>query len=206
MSVTEEYTLNFDFPEQNRSGVMAFKVAEIPVGKVRLNALFIYKPLFDCQDNVNASLLEDGTGIVVTEPTIPSYMVDQHEKMHTLESQESPSELYLAAFHAHTVLVALLRKENKRTTKKSILRFPDNIKCTLEHFNVRDGQKLENKFRLLPDLDAIENETTFNNYVVWILAVENTIQSLDLVGKDSKADISNAINRLRNLKIEKKRA
>lgn len=204
-----EYTLNLDFPEQNGNGIMAFQAKQVTVGKQeRLNVIYVYKPVFDVQDTVGdfkvtATLLDDGSGIIVREPCIPSYMIHLSKRMHKLEGKEADDEVNLAAFKTHGIVSAAIKKDFKRRTRTTVYRFPNKIRCTLDYFNKRDNNKVESNLRLLPDLQSIKNYTTFNGFIIWKMAVVDSIESWEDGNEvDADSDIAKAINRLSNLNFD----
>lgn len=85
--------------------------------------------------------MEDGLGIIVSEPFLPDYMINMHTQIYKLEGDKDAASQ--AACRSHSVLVEDLNSDRKRHIKKTILRFPKTIRCNLSHFNQRDGQKVE---------------------------------------------------------------
>lgn len=75
----DEFTLDLEFPERN-NGMLVIQAADIVCqAKELVNSLTIFKPVYDARDaktkKITASLLPDGSGILVMEPTVPSYLL-----------------------------------------------------------------------------------------------------------------------------------
>ena len=83
---TEEHTLNLEYPERNTGGMLVLRANDIEVDSELIDSITIFKPLFDLRDykKTKAILHENGGGISVFEPSVPTYLVNKVQKIHKL--------------------------------------------------------------------------------------------------------------------------
>jgi hypothetical protein len=79
--------LSMDYPKRNPNGMMVFHANDMKVDKELIDCITIYKPLFNARDikKTKAMLHEDGGGILVTEPSVPTYMIKKVKEIHSVE-------------------------------------------------------------------------------------------------------------------------
>jgi hypothetical protein len=186
---------------------MALRAKNILIDKTQLiDALVIFKPIFDVRDakgknKIRASMLPDGDGIVVTEPTLPTFMMEMTNEMHALEGEDNGC---VPTYQAHRVAVTDIKKSAGRQTKEVVLRFPDGIRCKMEHFNgKKDGLKLSNNLRILPgELGTGGADTTFA-YIFWKLPIDEKQRLLQEEAEDSDDDLDEALLRMSKMSVTK---
>jgi hypothetical protein len=174
----DEYTIDIKRPENHKNGIMVLRGYKIVNGKEVIDFLTIYKPLFDVRDanesKIKASLLSDGTGITITEPTLPTYFFTEVKEMHDLEGDD----LCVPLFRAHAVAATGIKMRDSGRLIQSTLRFPVGIKCYSEHVNSSD--KNSNSLRLKSNLRVLKvdvgelNGSPIENcvhYIFWKVAI-----------------------------------
>ena len=166
----EELLLNFEEPENN-SDMLVYQ-SDVVVGKEMVEAVTILKPIYDMRDtrnkSITATLLEDGSGIRVREPTVPSYLLD------------GPHGSCRLSKIAHAVVVKRIKKKNgARQFKTVILRFPEGTTCSNDHFNKKASRFLNNNigFKEL-ELNGKDSSKTLMEssvaFMTWKLAIDGT--------------------------------
>jgi hypothetical protein len=207
----EEYDLDIERPENNVNGIMVVKGSEIIVGgKEVVDALTIYKPLYDVRDykakKVKASLLADGTGITVTEPTVPFYFIQNAGQIYDLEGAKACE----STARTHAIAATGIKTNNNRQIKQVTLKFPDGITCNNDNFNkstTKDGSlKLKNNLRMMPvQMDKDDKGdpiTTTIAFVFWKVSIDGEARHLNAdAASDSDEDLDDAFKRMQNMKI-----
>jgi hypothetical protein len=87
----EEYELNFTYPEQNPPGVFAYMTPNVMLdSKEVVDVVLVYKCAVDARDAVamKVEMLKDGTGILVSQSSVPSFLIKDVKQMHELERNE----------------------------------------------------------------------------------------------------------------------
>lgn len=147
-----------------------------------LDTLTIYKPLYDIRDaldnQIKASLLSDGTGIMYTEPKATTYLSKDIVKIHRMENQTDNDREPL--HRAHRVAANNIKKDSSRQQKKVLLQFPDGITCSVGHFSRNQkNPQLKNNKRMM---NVNENDTdpgTAVQFVFWQMVIDGAPRNLD---------------------------
>lgn len=143
----EEYVFDLDRPENNANSIFAVRGKDVVVDDISvMDTITIYKPIFDPRDRakVEVSLLSDGSGIEMKEPTVPTFFFTQVEDMYELDSDE---ERCASTILAHSVAATAIKNQVHRQSKRVVIEFPDGITCNKDFFNeAGDGLKLKKRF------------------------------------------------------------
>lgn len=153
----EEITLDFEYPERNNGMLVILANDIVCDSKELVNSLSIFKPIYDARDakskKITASLLPDGTGILVREPTVPTYLLEINKEMKA----------------------ACMKKEPSHQCKTVLLRFPEGTTCNDKHFN-KNSLQLNNNLRLKSlDLVGKDPSKTMDSkvaYISWKVAID----------------------------------
>jgi hypothetical protein len=142
--------LNLDFPEDNEGGVWAQYVSDVVSEKRMYNVIAIQKPCYDVRDYelgmISAELLDDGSGVIITEPSAPHFMINKIEKIYGKDDKKD--EMFFKMSRLHATAANAIRKEPSRYKKQTIHTFPGNYCGKMGVFNNNSGQKLKTFIRL----------------------------------------------------------
>jgi len=204
----EEYVFDLDRPENNANSIFAVRGKDVVVDDISvMDTITIYKPIFDPRDRakVEVSLLSDGSGIEMKEPTVPTFFFTQVEDMYELDSDE---ERCASTILAHSVAATAIKNQVHRQSKRVVIEFPDGITCNKDFFNeAGDGLKLKKRFRMLEvELckDAAGNPvTTHLTFMYWKVAVDGEEKKLgpDKNKPDDDDDLKNALHRMSKMNM-----
>jgi hypothetical protein len=121
----EEVELNFVYPaERNPPGVFAFMTPNVMLdSKEVVDVVLVYKCAVDARDAmaIKAKMLEDGTGILVSQPSVPSFLIKDVKQMHELDKDEGFTE---SLMRDHLVTANAIDKRKERQTQQVEFRFP----------------------------------------------------------------------------------
>lgn len=205
----DEFTLDLKFPERNKSGMMAFVVLDVVSGNNVVNNLVIVKPVFDISDTsggnkISASLLQDGSGIVIKESKIPSFFLDEN---YTIFSSEDDTNISRAIYRTHLTIATAVKASQRRLMKDTVCLFPGDMKCYLS-FEDGEGLKLKNNLRVVEGMKIIDptNGKTmiqhYNSFIYWTLVIQGSERPLSSE-EDLKTDIMMACQRMNKLNLTK---
>jgi hypothetical protein len=175
----EEFLLNWEEPQKN-NGMLVY-LCDVVVGNEMVESVTILKPIFDMRDaknkNITATLLGDGSGIRVSEPTVPSCLLD------------GPHGDCRLSKIAHAVVAKSIKKKEAglartRQFKTVILRFPDGKTCNSKHFNKKGTHFLNNNIEVKgldikgkdPKKILMESKVAF---MTWKVAVDGTTRDFN---------------------------
>lgn len=166
-----------------------------------LDVVTIIMPLQDMRDamkkKITASLLHDGSGMVITVPSVPSYLIHKVDALHGLEAAKNKCE---KTGNAHKALANAIKTNPERSIKKIILKFPLGVKCKTEFFNHKDLYKLKLNIRLLKDnvdMGSGTNIEVTNCFIFWKLVVDQETRSVqEDTGNESDDDLNESIQRM----------
>jgi hypothetical protein len=120
---------------------------------------------------ISASLLKDGSGLVITQPTAPSFMFDR-ESVELMYISEDPSvEMSIAMVRGHTVAANTIFVNPIRQTKKITVFFPSGMKCRKGPFNNTDDDLLTNNVSVVEG-SLFAGKQFINAAVYWKLVVD----------------------------------
>lgn len=184
---------------------MVIRGNAIVVDNELVDSLVIYKPLFDIRDatskniKIKASLLFDGTGIMVTEPKVPSYFYKEVEKIHLLEGLHGCETMR----SAHHVAAKDIRNQTHRQQKRVLLRFPEGVTCKVGHFNgatSSNDNKLKNNLRMMEmPVNKQGNQIATVQFIYWRVVIEGTHRCLNSDGEESDDCLEDAVKRMGNI-------
>jgi hypothetical protein len=205
-STMNTYELNLDQPEDN-VGVWAQIAINLVHDDKLYNAVVIQKNFSDAADyqhaRISASLLPDGSGVVVTEPKAANFMINDVEKMYSKKDQETDplfSKLYLA----HAASANQIRNKPDRRSKETKYLFPDGIRGRMGIFNKASGLKLKTFVRgsegtTLSVEDAKTrtklSQLTVNFRCIWFVAIDEE-ERLIKQENDGDEDLLDACKRM----------
>ncbi len=128
--VDDEFTLDVQFPENNKNGMSSFMTLNVVAGNNVVNYLVIVKPVFDISDTsgrnkISASLLQDGSGIVISEPKIPCFCLNEASSIFSTEDDTNFSR---AIYQTHLTTAAAVNTSPSRLMKNTLCFFPGGMK------------------------------------------------------------------------------
>ncbi len=186
--IDEKYYLSFSENDRNPYGISPI-FAEIQVGtRKTFDAVTIFKPIFDFKDfgdskNIKAELLEDGTGMIITEPVLPHFLLHSVNEIH----QQEGTRTCLWTTREHSAqATSIIRGGDERRFKRTLLRFPTGVVCTLDIYNTHEERDspngLKTNCRFLfswfqtgtPSIGLNGNMPVVNPYVFWKLVIKNS--------------------------------
>jgi hypothetical protein len=174
-----EYELNVERPECNQGGVFPILSKGIKVDKAIVDKLTIYCPFLDLRDykakKFKAQLLRDMSGVVVTLPTIPTFLINNVTQLHALEGGEG----CVATERSHKVVGVGIKGNDSAQYKQITYRFPKGMTCNNKRFNdnrVSGDLTLSNKLRVLKVAVGADSAgsamTQLNSFVFWELVID----------------------------------
>jgi hypothetical protein len=191
-------------PERNAGGLLVVRGNDIKIGKELIDAITIYKPLYDMRDRkkTKAVLHEDGGGITITEPSVASFLIKEVAAIHNLEGNDNcvPTE------QAHKITATGIQTNEVRGTKQVHFMFPDGVTCKSDHYNTKNG-RLKNNFRLLSSIvekkpKPVDNIVQLVPYIFWKVTIDGEARNLESQTSDNdEDDLENAKTRMSNMKI-----
>lgn len=144
------FLLNLEQGESNANGVFAFKTASFVWEEEQVEAVVLIKQVSDIADarapnKYTMSLLEDGTGVLVEEPSVPNFFIKQFDGLYEGYTKEHS----MFAMHTtHAVCMTALLAAPERQTRKYIMKFPNGIKWKKGYMNTVNGNSLRGDVKL----------------------------------------------------------
>jgi hypothetical protein len=196
----EVFNLDPKFPEKNK-GFIIFRPKNIREGKYCMEAYCIYRFYQDLNDSKNseyfqAQLVEDGSGVAITEPALPYCFLHGHQEMKKAEHKTGVCESTSVEIEKISAAVIADKSRHKKTT---LIMFPKDVKCCndlLNGGNVKmsgNGNKLKTYGRFLPYKMDIgdKNANCIAPYVYWKLPIVDTVNLTDQQAAGHKDDVFN---------------
>ena len=127
--------------EENVNGTFAFLSSPFVFGDEQIEAIVLLKQVSDFADvrsetnPIVVSLLPDGSGVLVQEPSLPSFLKNDAYKFY----EDLYSEMSLAFRTSHIVSATALSNDPVKQTKKYILRFPTGMTGKMGYMNQEKG-------------------------------------------------------------------
>ena len=181
---TDDFPLDFEEPQKN-NGMLLYRNDVVIAGKEIVECASIMKPICDMRDAKNklitATLLADGSGIRVREPSVPSYLL------------EGPhGDCSLSQIAHKVVSKKIKKKDGNRQFKTQILRFPEGMTCNKSHFNKRGTPLLDNNVDF-KDVILIKGKEDPDDkikvsFFTWKVAVDGTNRAFDESDDDDDDD------------------
>ena len=153
---------------------------------------------------ISAKLLDDGTGMVVTEPLLPSYMWQNLAEMH--EGDPFPKEKKIDMLGK-----ARDYKESPSKERQTTIYFPDGIIGTTDSIGADSGsterqtdlELFSNMFFCpVQSMTADKDGVILNYYGYWKIGIKGTTKKVSLT---NHADIDSAAARMHKLKLTSKK-
>jgi hypothetical protein len=163
-----------------------------------VDVVSVYKCAVDSRDAmaIKAEMLEDGTGILVSQPSLPSFLVKDVKQMHELDKDEGFTK---SLMRDDLVMANAIDKRKERQTQQVKSRFPPGITCITKHFkNKPANNKLRNNKRLctvtvIPGATkgAAPIQTQYIPFILWRMTVDKEDCHVELVDdSDSDEDLA----------------
>jgi hypothetical protein len=185
------YQLFIDQYWKNPNGMFCVRGNEVQVNNAVVDKLTIYKPIFDMDDYdlklYKAYLTKNGTGITITEPTIPGYLWKNATKIQETIDQDSRSLCQKSEITFKTIRMHLKKNKEYRSHDVTYY-FPQDITCNNRYFNgskKTDGEKQE----LITDMfvydlplgkDSSEDDIIqYCPYIVWRMAIDGEEKQIE---------------------------
>jgi hypothetical protein len=153
---------------------------------------------------VSAKLLENGTGMVITEPLLPSYMWQNLPELNEGDRFSKEKKIdYLGKVK--------LYKESGENLRQTTLYFPDGVIGSTEYIGAdfdstergTDLALFDNMFYVpIPSVTEEDDAEILCYYGYWKIGVKGTTKKLNW---NSDADVDSAVNRLGKLRLTKKK-
>ena len=140
-----EFELNLEKGESNVNGFFAFLSPAFVFEGEQIEVVVLHKQVNDIEDvrnlgnSIVVSLLPDGSGVVVEEPSVPAFMTWKGDELYDgCANQEMANTLRAT----HAVCMTSIESQQGRQKKKYILNFPDNVVCQMGYMNPSTGRIL----------------------------------------------------------------
>ena len=139
-----EFELNLEKGENNVNGFFAFLSPAFVFDGEQIEVVVLHKQVNDIEDvrnpsnSIVVSLLPDGSGVVVEEPSVPSFMTWNGDELYDGCANEEMANTLRAT---HAVCMTSIESQG-RQKKKYILNFPDNVVCQMGYMNPSTGRIL----------------------------------------------------------------
>lgn len=180
-------------------------IKNIREGKYRMDAFGIYKFLSDPRDmdttkypdNYVASVVANGKGLVITEPTLPFGFLHNQKELNEAESRTMSGICDMTVL-ALAETAAAVKADKSRQTKTTLIHFPDGMEGCNNFLNgeeikmVGDGNRIVTKGRFLPFNMEIQSKTCANflmPLVYWKIPIESTVKLTDHVAATKVDDV-----------------
>jgi hypothetical protein len=193
----DEFEVDLTRKELNHGFMVAHGVNVQVSTSELVDALTFTLEISDMRDyedkKYSATLLEDGTGIEVVVPTLPHWLYNNVDELEKKEQAEACS----ATFTDHKVFATNMRENRLRQTKRTTLRFPDEMTCNKMYFNgeEKDPFKLQDNLRIV-NYDWEQKKVkvcTFGKiYIWWKVAIDGESRRM-AEEKKLKDPIENAL-------------
>ena len=209
----EQYDLNFVYPERNPPGVFAFLTPNVMLeSKEVVDVVSVYKCAVDARDtmDIKAEMLEDGTGILVSQPSVPSFLIKNVKQMYAYDKNDDTKEDFAEALmRDHLVTANAIDKRKERQTQQVELRFPPGVTCNTKHFkNKPTDNRLRNNKRLCtvtvipgPTKDDPPIKTQDIPFILWRMTVDKEDRHVEQEDSDSDEDLAAMYARTSKMKI-----
>ena len=147
-----EYTLNLERGESNVNGIFAYISPSFVWEEEQVEVVVLVQKVADITDirndpaSFSMSLLPDGGGVLVEEPSVPHFMVDSYDDLYDMNKTDTKyPDLEYACHTTHAVCMTAIQQNQKRQKNKYILKFPENVVCKMGYMNPSNGRALRGK-------------------------------------------------------------
>jgi hypothetical protein len=131
LSEPHEMELDFVHPENNQ-GMLVLKGSEILVGQEVVDAITIIRPLEDVEDfrqgRIKARLLADRTGIRISLPAAPAFLIEAKDinALYELDGRNACA----ATKRAHDIVATDIQVDDEHQIRHIIAYFLEGITCS----------------------------------------------------------------------------
>jgi hypothetical protein len=172
-----------------------------------VDVVLVYKCAVDARDamDIKAEMLEDGTGILVSQPSVPSFLIKDVKQMHEYDKKEGFAE---SLMQDHLVTANAIDKRKERQTQQVEYRFPAGITCNTKHFkNKPADNRLRNNKRLctvtvIPGATKADDPIQEQDipFILWRMTVDKEDRHVEQ-DSDSDEDLASMYARTSNMTI-----
>jgi hypothetical protein len=152
-----------------------------------MDAYGIYRTFVDPRsakdpENFQAEYTDDGSGVVITEPTVPYAVL--HDTSHMMDIEKNYGGICEKTKTEMEKLASAVLRDPSRQKKTTLIRFPHGVKVCNSFLNGEEvkmtgkGNKLKSNGRFLPYKMDVEDLKTFNfmmPYVFWKAPIVGTV-------------------------------
>jgi hypothetical protein len=207
----EVYTLNFKIPERNKGGLLCFRCpnAQINGGNQLVDVIFILKPIYDIRDHsgpnrVKARILPDGSGIVVTEPIVPNFLIHNLKEIWSKEEDEDRCPQCIIQ---HSATANSIKLKSKRQTKTTTMKFPSDVKCLPGFFNKKTDGTIDTHVRVIetamPGATDVDDPNLVLYYLFWKVQVDMECKVITLLEEEEEDEMALALKSMSRMKVSK---
>jgi hypothetical protein len=198
--------LDFVHPENNQ-GMLVLKGSEILVGQEVVDAITIIRPLEDVEDfrqgRIKARLLADRTGIRISLPAAPAFLIEAKDinALYELDGRNACA----ATKRAHDIVATDIQADDERRVRHIVAYFPEGITCSNRLFNDgMHGNDLKTYLQVYKNtvLSKGKRIASPKPLVHWKLVLETgrTRRTAPASGKESyDKDLDDAIGKMEDL-------
>jgi hypothetical protein len=211
-----EFDLNLKMGERNVNNIFAYRCPQFKfqngMAIEHIDAIVMHKVVCDLSDlygnphtgnnKLIASLLEDGSGVLFEEPSLPFFLIDSIDGLYGPNVFKNVEMTTAVKDAHHYTTTAIVQKVNRRT-KKYIVRFPEDIHCKMGYMNqLSQGQKLTPFFNMKKT--AVPKEVTgasadtevINFLATYVIAIETEERRVLNVAEDGNNEIKELFSRM----------
>jgi hypothetical protein len=190
-----EFTLDFEKPETNLCGIMAFCANNVKNNSKLIDKVTIFKPLYSPRDRklIKATLDKDRTGITFVESSSPSYFSKDASNIPEVEKDNKGGLACKQTEQAHQVAANSIQLKVELCLQHVRLNLPNGISCKVFTQEVRrvakQQGKLKNLFRMV-EVKIREDESRVDlmwhaPHVIWIFLINREARHLKKEDSDS---------------------
>ncbi len=198
----QTFQLYFEEPWKNPFGMVCIVGTKVEHEKTVIDKLTIIKPVFDINDNqrelFKGRLNSDGTGIIVTEPTIPGFLWQNPQDIQELIDAEE-DEICDRSFQTYKTIRTDMKRNKDLLSHEVIYRFPKGVTCNNEFFNSMNRRsshyELDTDMIIYKQVLGVDEQNNniiqFCPCLVWKMAIDGegkqTDDDDDALSRTSKA-------------------
>jgi hypothetical protein len=179
---------------KNPNGMLAIRGNEVVQENTVVDKLSIMKPIFDMDDFdlklYSARLNDGGTGIIVTEPTIPGYLWRNPAKIQELVDDGAPGGICKKTELTYKTIRIDMKKNREYRSHEVTYFFPQGVTCNNELFNGSSTKgRRSDHFELDTEMFVYEVElgkdqddndiVQFCPFIVWRMAIDGAARQTE---------------------------
>ena len=197
-----EYSLNLGKGENNVNGIFAYTSPSFVWDEEQVEVLGLIKQVPDIADvrtganapnGIAMSLLPDGSGVLVEEPAVPTFMVENFDGLY---DGFQNVDIEYAMHTTHAVCMTAIKQSPARMKKKYILKFPENLKCQTGYMNPSSGRLLRGNVKVSKSLigsNKGQNVVSFTHVTIRFVAVIKNPERKLLRAEDASNDVEDVL-------------